>query len=483
MSDFLVGFVMSCRGAFSKRAAFSWFVVVFTALVFRSDWLGVTSLIRAAEVHPSHYQSLLHFFRAASWNGERLLCLAIAWMAGHGLMVEKSGRIVLIGDETKTPKEGRRMPNVKTLRQTSETSSKPSYFRGHEWSVIGVVIGVGGKLFCAPAWARVSDSGGKSKAKDGSDGSRKKRKGDADAEDEEEGRTAQIVKEAAQLARRLGRMAFLLLDAFYANGLVFKEAGKSGGVVVVVTRAKGNCVAHTQATPPAKRGRGRPRKYGMAMKIKALYESEASLFQKVKANIYGRTENVRIHSKVLHWKPAGGLVLFVLAETSKGRITVMCSDVSTSPVEALELYCHRSLVEVMFDSLKNLLGVMTYRFWSMGLEPQTRRPARNTPGRTSENPAATAKTLAAISNFVHIGMATLVFLQALACKFGPDVTAEANYWLRTPSGQVPSELISKIAAGNIIRRLLCGLATNPIAQIIRDKRKAPKSHEKMEDAA
>ena len=67
------------------------------------------------------------------------------------------------------------------------------------------------------------------------------------------------------------------------------------------------------------------------MKIKELYESEASMFQEVKAKIYRRTENVRILPKVLHWKPAGGLVLFVLAETSKGRITVMCSSVSTRP--------------------------------------------------------------------------------------------------------------------------------------------------------
>ena len=481
MSDFLVGFVMSCRGAFSRRAAFSWFVIVFVALILRSDWLGVTSLIRAVGVDPSHYQSLLHFFHAASWNGERLLSLTIAWMARHGLMVERSGRIVLIGDETKTPKEGRRMPNVKTLRQTSETSSKPSYFRGHEWSVIGVMIGFAGKFFCAPAWARVSDSCGKANAKDAAEGSRKKKKDVADAK--EDGRTAEIVKEAVQLARRLMRMAFLVLDAFYATGPVFKEAWNSGGIVVVVTRAKGNCVAHTQPTPPAKRGRGRPRKYGDAIKIKELYESEAAMFQEFKAKIYGRTENVRLLPKILHWKPAGGLVLFVLAETSRGRITVMCSSVSTSPVEALELYCHRSLVEVMFDSLKNLLGVMKYRFWSAGLEPQTRRPARNTPGRPSENPAATAKTLAAISNFVHIGMATLVFLQALACKFGPDVTAEADYWLRTPSCQVPSELISKIAAGNIIRRLLCDLGTNPIATIIRAKRKALEFPKKMEDAA
>ncbi len=462
MSDFIVEFVTACRGAFSRQAAFRWFVTVFVAFILRSDWLGVTSLIRAACVHQIHYQSLLHFFHAASWSGEKLLPLCVAWVARHGLLVKMMGRVVFLGDETKTPKEGRRMPNVKTMRQTSETSSKPSYFRGHEWGVIGVLIGVGSKFFCAPAWACVSDSQNKAKAEGGSDGKQKMR----------EGRTAGIVRQASQLAHSLKELAFFLLDAFYAVGPVFKEAAKSENVIVV-TRAKKSYVAYTLATPPARRGRGRPRKYASAHKIIAFYELEASMFEEVKAKIYGRMENVRILPKVLYWKPAGALVLFVLALTSRGRITVMCSDVSVNPIKALELYCIRSLIEVMFDSLKNLLGVMKYRFWSAGLELQARHPAENTPDRHSDNPTATAKTMTAISNFVHIGMATLVFLQAFACKFGPAVTVEADYWLRTPTGQVPSELISKIAAGNIIRRLLCDFRTNPIAQIIQARRKPP----------
>ena len=470
MSDFIVEFVTTCRGAFSRGAAFGWFVIVFVAFILRTDWLGVTSLIRATCVHPRHYQNLLHFFHAESWSGEKLLPLCITWVARLGLLVKIMGRVVFLGDDTKTPKEGRRMPNVKTMRQTSETSSKPSYFRGHEWGVIGVLIGIGRKFFCAPAWASVSDT--QNKAEAGSAGKQKK----------EDGRTAGIVRHASQLAHFLKVLAFLVLDAFFSVGPVFKAAAKSENVIVV-TRAKKNYVAHTLATPPARRGRGRPLKYASAHKIIEFYESEASYFEEVKAKIYGRMENVLILSKILFWKPAGALVLFVLSQTSRGRITLMCSDVSVSPVTVLELYCLRSLIEVMFDSLKNLIGVMKYRFWSAGLEPQTRRPAENTPDRHSDNPTATAKTLTAIMNFVHIGMATLVFLQAFACKFGPAVTVEADCWLRTPTGQVPSELISKIAAGNIIRRLLCDFRTNPITTIIQARRKPPSPSEKMDDAA
>jgi len=42
-------------------------------------------------------------------------------------------RVVVIGDHTYISKEGRRMPGVVTLRQDSETQSKPSYFKGQCW--------------------------------------------------------------------------------------------------------------------------------------------------------------------------------------------------------------------------------------------------------------------------------------------------------------------------------------------------------------
>ncbi len=80
------------------------------------------------------------------------------------------------------------------------------------------------------------------------------------------------------------------------------------------------------------------------------------------------------------------------------------------------------LIEVMFDNIKNLLGLMEYRFWSTHLEPQTRRLAKNGVRRESTNQEATKRTLAAISNFLHIGRILLVFPQALSCKFGPRMT-------------------------------------------------------------
>lgn len=478
MSEFLIGYLWELRGSFSRKASFSWFVVVFAGLALRTDWLGATSLIRALELSPALYPHLLHFFHASSWNGDKLLLSCFKWMARNGLLVHRNGRVLLFGDESKAPKEGRRMPWVKTLRQTSETSSKPSYFRGHEWMFIGVLIGSAGKYFCAPAWARLSAE--KTKAKPCGRRRKAKRRTKVDGGEE---RTAGIVKAAARLASALELQAFLVLDAFYAAGPVFKAAAEAGNIFIV-TRAKSNCVARVPVVAaPNKRGKGRPRLFDGSVKVNVLYVTERERFEVKRARVYGRDEEIRIMAKILNWKSAGSLLLFVLAETSRGRITLMCSDLNAEPVEVFELYCHRSLIEVMFDNIKNLLGLLEYRFWSKHLEPQKRRPAKNGVQRNSTNQEATKRTLAAISNFLHVGLTLLVFLQAFSCKFGTGVIKEADCWLRTPPSPVPSEFVAKAAVGSVLRRLLSGSAANPIAVIIRAKVKSQASEDRLEDAA
>jgi hypothetical protein len=459
VKKFVNNFLEMTRGAFSRKAAFNWFVIVFTGLALRSDWLGVTSIVRAVDLYPGSYECLLHFFHASSWSGPDLLLRCVKWLAERNLLVIRNGRIIINGDETKVPKEGRCMPLVGTIRQTSETSSKPSYFRGHEWGVLGVLMGVGNRIFCTPAWADLMEPG--------------------IDESEKPQRTSGIVNAASELALALEFKAYLVLDAFYAAGTVFKAASVAKNLIVI-TRAKVNCRAHIPAIPVnGKKKRGRPRKYDGSVKVNELHEGVDS-FESSQAKVYGNTEEVSICAVKLFWKPAGALLLFVLAKTSRGAITVICSDINANPVDVLELYCSRSLIEVMFDRLKNLLGIINYHFWSMSLEPQSRRPRKNPKKQVLS--LAVAKKKKAILNFVHVGLVLLLFLQAFACEYGKKVAHIADCWLRTPSGPIPSEFIAKIALKNILGEFLWGSASNPIAKIIRSKMRS-RQEEKAFDIA
>ncbi|MEA2012099.1 MAG: hypothetical protein U9O87_03295 [Verrucomicrobiota bacterium] len=170
----------------------------------------------------------------------------------------------------------------------------------------------------------------------------------------------------------------------------------------------------------------------------------------------------------------------MLAQTSRGPITLICSDIKTKPIDVLELYCGRVLIEVMFDRLKNLLGIMQYHFWSMSITPQSRRPHKNGSKKILTEKIKCKKQ--AILNFVHIGLVLLLSLQAFACEFGTKINDVANCWLRTQSETIPFEFIAKIALRNIFNRFLWCFPSNPIAKIIQNKKKLKKDFQHFDKA-
>jgi hypothetical protein len=54
-----------------------------------------------------------------------------AFVLSQNAAIHVQGRLVMFGDHTYVPKDGRRMPGAVSMHQHSETQSKPSYFRVH----------------------------------------------------------------------------------------------------------------------------------------------------------------------------------------------------------------------------------------------------------------------------------------------------------------------------------------------------------------
>ena len=133
MLKYLENFLQAMRPAFSRQATFAWFVIVFVGFLLRNDTFGVTSIIRALPLTPESYTCLLHFFHSTAWTVEGLMVLWWEWVAAGKVAYQVGDRLVLVADHTKTSKDGRKMPAVTTLHQNSETSSKPSFFRGRHW--------------------------------------------------------------------------------------------------------------------------------------------------------------------------------------------------------------------------------------------------------------------------------------------------------------------------------------------------------------
>ena len=63
------------RPAFSRQRSFMWFATAVAGLTARTDWLGVTSIVRALKLKPRLYNKLLDHFHSNAVKLDRLAAL------------------------------------------------------------------------------------------------------------------------------------------------------------------------------------------------------------------------------------------------------------------------------------------------------------------------------------------------------------------------------------------------------------------------
>jgi hypothetical protein len=294
-----------------------------------------------------------------------------------------------------------------------------------------------------------------------------------------------IINQANEIARQFGQSIYLILDAFFAVGPVFLTAQSLNYSVHIITRAKKNIVAYFTPSGKRKKGkRGPNRKYGKKLKLIRLFDRWANRFLSIETKIYNKTEIVRYLTLDLIWKPFGGLLRFILVESSYGRIILMTTDMNLKVVDAIYLYCCRAKIETFFDILKNLFGGMKYHFWSKYLQPSSRRPVKNQKNKpVSSNPVKTQNTLRAIEKFVILQIICIGIIRLLSMKFPELICKEADCWLRTPCGEIPSLFVVRLAMINLIKTKLFIIAKNPIMRIITLKQRKPKSKGELRKTA
>jgi hypothetical protein len=472
MIEHLARFMVAMRPAFSREASFAWFAVIFAGLVLRTDNLGVTSIVRALALSPECYNGLLNFFRSSAWDVSGLMRRWRKWLLQQQVEYRANGRLVLMADHTKAPKDGRKIPAVRTLHQDSETASKPTFFRGHHWGCIALLITSAGKCFAAPLEARIHEG----------------LELFEESDTEPLPKTIRIVQMAREAVGHIGEAAYLVLDAYFAVGSVFNAAAeKLDGMrnpIHILTRAKKNATGYLRAPKKQKGKRGPQKQYGKKLKLMKLFDSRPHHFQTAEVTLYGKREEVRYLVLNLLWKPVKGEIRFILVESSRGRIVLMASDLDMEPLLALELYARRVTIEVLFDTLKNTQGGMGYHFWSQSLSPASRRPRKNDDQiRDTTHIENTRRTLGAIEKFVNLQLLVIGVLQLMAIKMRDEVNQKARCWLRTISSSTPSEFVTRNALANLIKRNLNALGADLITRVIREKQKSYPNTWHHEDAA
>lgn len=375
--------------------------------------------------------------------------------------MEIDGRCVLLGDHTHVVKDGGRMPGVVSMREHSETQRKPSYFRGQCWGAIGLVVGALKGCFCLPVELRIHQGFVHLGQAPASVGSSRTSLGE------------RVVHMALAFAHEHDRPAWLVLDAFFPTAKVFRLARSVYSLALqqpylhLLVRAKKHYVAYFPAPPKPPHRRGRPPRYGDKIRLQECFDHR-HLFDTVHCQIYGQLEAVQLLAIPLLWKPLGDWLLFIFAITSRGPIVLMSSDLTLAPATALELYCVRSRIEIMFDVLKNLLHAFCFRFWTKRLPRHPRRPRAN---RDLQAPAAPHLSTVeacwhAYETFVLCAAIAHGLLQLIALRFGSLVWQHHRLYLRTQSRALPSEkTVQQVLAPRVIQQFV-HLPTNSILQKI-----------------
>ncbi len=456
------------RPLFSRERTWLYFCIIILGFLASNHIEGITSFCRFWGVGANQYYAFLHFFRSTAYSLDQFVLYWESFVLRQEQTVFLNERALLLGDHFYTPKDGRRMPAVVTMRQHSQTQSKPSRFRGHCWGIVAIVVGSVTAPFSLPLALSLHQGFVHLGQKD-------------EPKHKKETLYTRMMQMALTFATKHDLPSLLVLDAFFPVGCVFKMADSCWSIarqqpfIQLIIRAKKSNVAYFEAEPLQQVKPGRPKKYGEKVTLYEVFD-QLHLFRKVKARIYGKEEEIRLMADDLLWKPTAGLIRFVFAITSRGPIVLMCSDLAQDPIVAIEAYCLRVRIEIMIDVLKNVLGSFCYHFWSFAMPRHSRSPKSNKllKGPKEEDIEQVQLCWQAIERFAQFGAMAQGILQLLSLRFAPSIWSQFDAYLRTRSRALPSERVVKWVVSRLLVQDFLNLASGGIMQQIRVRLKRDK---------
>jgi len=436
--------VQALRPACRRLRTFLWMTLALIGICCRPEREGVTSFIRVFGFGDRAYRRFLHLFHSRAVDLDLLAACWVRLCLALFQPYSVNSRLVCLADGFKAPKEGHKMPAVKSLHQQSESNSKPEYIMGHSFQAISLLVkGLGGHVAAVPLLSRIHEGLVYSNRD-----------------------TRTLLDKLAMLLFSLAgfwnHKVLLIADAYYASGKLILQLLQQGHQLI--TRAKSNAVAYWPAPAPKQRRRGRPRIYGEKVSLKKLAQ-ETKTFVAAPSPVYGE-QDVTLHYRCLDllWRPAGRLVRFVIVRhPRRGTIFLLSTDLTLEPLDILLLYGYRFKIELGFRHAVHVLGSYAYHFWMSGMTPVRRGQGDQYLHRKSADyRAAIQRKMGAFHLHVQLGCIAQGLLQHLAIQHSAEVWRHFRSWLRTINPDAPpSELVVASALRSALPDFLASTCLDP----------------------